>query len=44
MGYFYKIIVGYKNEIKGVIKNLKIKKNNLKRIIVKYIQEFLWSC
>ena len=41
--FFCKVTVGYKMKIKGVIKNLKIK-NNLKRIIVKYIQEFLWSC
>ena len=40
--FFNKVILGYKMNIKGVIKNLKIK--NLKMIIVKYIQEFLWSC
>ena len=36
-----------KMKTKGVIKNLKIKKTILKikkMVIVKYIQEFLWSC
>ena len=36
IGFFFnKVILGYKMNIKGVIKNLKIK--NLKMIIVKYI-------
>ena len=31
-------------KIKGLIKKLKIFLKNLKMIVVKYIEEFLWSC
>ena len=45
--FFFNVIVGYKNENQRSNKELKNKKTILKikkMVIVKYIQEFLWSC